>query len=322
MWQSRSRADLIEFLVFKYYSMEREDPWCLTLSSEMMDARDFVVWEAIELDTSIKLPKSFSLGEWIYKTNYQNWFGSCTSNATSHWVQILQVKNRGEIPTTENLITPIWRDLRWKMWHNLNDKNDSGDYVEKAVSTALKEWISNEEWWVSRFDWYAYWEWAKNEKSIETIKRYLFNWNPVIWCLRWNKTTWTELTMGELKTEIPANQRTWGHAICLVWWDSVWLWFVNSWKTNDWKGLKSRFHVSYKFLQSSGMFNWRYWIIYLKEQAKTDPEYLKRKNQAIIILKALKKVYPDESNGVKKAIETLSKAYRNAYPELNKELPV
>jgi len=62
--------------------------------------------------------------------------------------------------------------------------------------------------------------------------------------------------------------------------------------------------------------------MFKKEQANIDPEYLKRKNNALIILKALKKVYPEESASVKKGIETLSQAYRKAYPELNDELPI
>ena len=71
-----------------------------------------------------------------------------------------------------------------------------------------------------------------------------------------------------------------------------------------------------------GMFNRRFRPMFKKEQANIDPEYLKRKNNALIILKALKKVYPEESASVKKGIETLSQAYRKAYPELNDELPI
>ena len=57
----------------------RENPWCLTLSEDMMDQRDFKAEEAIDLDMKVKLPKSFSLWQWVYSTNYQNWWGSCTA---------------------------------------------------------------------------------------------------------------------------------------------------------------------------------------------------------------------------------------------------
>lgn len=296
--------------------------WCLTLPEWLADARDYKAEATIELDYSIKLPNSFSLGEWIYSTNYQWAYGSCTANSTSHWVQVLCVKSKGVKPIKENLITPSWRDLWTKMWHDLKNVNDSWDYVENAVNTAYKKWITNEEWGVSTFDWYATHDWERSTKGIETIKRYLFNWNPVVWCLRWNKTTWNELTKGEIKTEIPVSDRDWGHAVCCVGWDEWGLWFVNSWKTNDWKGLKSRFYVSSSFLKKSTMFNWRYWLPFKKEQANNSPEYLKRKNSYLIVLQVLKKLYPEEKEDMKRAIEDFSKKCRKTYPEINNELPI
>ena len=71
---------------------DRENPGCLCLPEDMMDERDFKAGEVIDLDTSIQLPKSFSLGKRVYRTNYQNGRGSCTANATSHGAQILNVK--------------------------------------------------------------------------------------------------------------------------------------------------------------------------------------------------------------------------------------
>ena len=327
---SRSKEDYREQLIKKYLfynqsamSEIREDPWCLTLSEDMMDERDFKAEEVIELDTTIQLPKSFSLGQWIRKTNYQNWWGSCTSNATSHGVQVLAVKDNGKKPETENIITPNWKDLWTKMGHDLNNKNDSWDYVEKAVNTALKEWISNVEWWESKFDGYCYGSRDRTDKSIETMKRYLYNWNPIVWCLRWNKTTWSELTKWQLRTLIDVTQRTGWHAVCLVWWDEWWLRFVNSWATNDGKGYKSRFYVTYADMKKLGTtFNWRYWALFKKEQVKKDTEYLKRKSTAVVILKALKKQYDNEPQEVKEAIVKLSQAYRKAYPEINEELPI
>ena len=50
----------------------REDPGCLTLSEDMMDARDFKAEEAIQIDRQLELPKSYSLGKRIRTTNYQN----------------------------------------------------------------------------------------------------------------------------------------------------------------------------------------------------------------------------------------------------------
>ena len=297
--------------------------WCLTLPEEFASATDFKAEATIDLDLSIKLPKSFSLWEWVYQTNYQWKYGSCTANATSHWVQVLNVKAKWVKPVNSNLITPSWRDLWTKMWHNLKDVSDSWDYVEKAVTTALKKWISNEEWGESTFDGYAYWTWQENDKWIEMIKRYIYNWNPVVWCLRWDRRTWIDLSNWQLKTIIPAEERSGGHAICCVGWDEWGLWFLNSWNTNDWKGLKCRFYVTYDVMKNaSGTFNWRYWLPFKKEQAKDDPERIKRKNIYAAVITALKKTYPNENSNMQKAIEDFSKVCRSEYPELNEEIPL
>ena len=269
---------------------------------------------------SIKLPSNYSLGKWIYKTSNQWSLWACTSLWTTHWVQILNVKKGWVVPTDRNIITPQWRDLWKKMGHSLTE-NDWGDYVEKAVTTALKQGILIEEnWQLARFDWYAYWDWNYDDKSIEMMKRYLYNWNPIIWCVRWDKKMWNEMTAGEIK-HVPV-WTTWGHCIALVWWDDGWLWFVNSWTPNDWKGLKSRFYITYPVMKELGAkFNYRYWVLYIKADAKVDPEYLKKKNRALVLLEALKKIYPEENIDIKLWIEALSKALRKTYPELNNELP-
>ena len=43
----------------------------LTLPEDMAEATDFSAGEAIKLDMSVKLPDSYSLGKWIYKTSNQ-----------------------------------------------------------------------------------------------------------------------------------------------------------------------------------------------------------------------------------------------------------
>lgn len=70
------------------------------------------------------------------------------------------------------------------------------------------------------------------------------------------------------------------------------------------------------------MFNRRYWLPFKKEQAKDDPEYIKRKNGYVAILKLLKKTYPIENSNMQKAIEDFSKVCRAEYPAINDELPL
>lgn len=70
------------------------------------------------------------------------------------------------------------------------------------------------------------------------------------------------------------------------------------------------------------MWNRRYRPLFRKEQAKIDPEYIKRKNSNLAVLKVLKKNYPEESIEVKLAIEKFSQQIRKSYPEINEELPL
>ena len=297
------------------------DPWCLTLPAEFADERDFKAEEAIQLDTTIKLPDFYSLWKWIYKTSNQWDLGSCTAMWTTHSVQILNVRKGWVEPTTKNIITPNWKDLWGKMGHSTT-KYDGWDYVEKAVNTALKEWIYIEENWnLARFDWYATSDWTASDSDIDKMKRYLYKWCPIVWCVRWDRNTWLEMSNGEVKT-VPASP-TWWHCIALVGWDANWFWFINSWGANDKNKLKSVFHISYKTIKAFwSKFNFRYWILYIKEDAKKDPEYLKKVKIWVAILSSLKKVYDTEPASMKQAIIEFSNAYSKTYPEINDELPI
>lgn len=296
-----------------------DDPGCLTLPEDMAEATDFKAEEAIELDYSVKLPEFFSLWEWIYETSNQWSLGSCTAMWTSHSTQILNVKKWWVKPTNKNIITPDWHDLRSKMWHSTT-VYDGWDYVEKAVSTALKQWIKTvEKWDEVKFDWYATQDWTKDDAWLELMKRYLYKWCPIVWCVRWNKKMWNEMSAWEVKT-VPSQTTGW-HCIALVWWDAHWFWFINSWSPNDANKRKSRFYVSNAIMKKLN-FNFRYWVLYIKEDAKLDPAYLKLKNVNLVVLQALKKYYNDEPASVQQAIVTLSQAIRKEFPEINKDLPL
>lgn len=296
---------------------------CLTLSQDMCEATDFKADEAINIDKLISLPEFYSLWERIYETQNQGSIWSCTAMWTSHSVQILAVKDKWIKPTNNNIITINWRDLRSKMWHNPY-KYDGWDYVEKAVSTALKQWIKTvEKWDEVKFDWYAYWDWNSDEydKDIDMMKRYLYAWCPIVWCVRWDKKMWTEMTKWEV-VSVPASPTGW-HCIALVGWDANWFWFINSWSANDDNKRKSRFHVSYTNMKKIWpKFNRRYRVLYVKERAKIDPERLKKIKVYTTILEILKKYYDKESPEVKAWIVALSQPLRKAYPEINKELPL
>lgn len=298
--------------------------WCLTLPEDMAEATDFRAEEAIKLDKTVKLPASFSLWKWIYKTSNQWSLWSCTSMWTTHSVQILNVQKKWEVPTDSNIITPDRHDLRSKMWHSTT-VYDGWDYVEKAVSTALKQWIKTiEKWDEVKFDWYATSDWDSSSNydiSIDTMKHYLYNGNPIVWCVRWDRTMWREMLNWEVKTR-PTNPTGW-HCIALVGWDESWFWFINSREPNDDKRLKCRFHITYNNMRKIWIrFNYRYRILYTKQDAKIDPEYLKMKNGMLVIIQYLKKNYDKFPPEVKEAVVAFSQKVRKAYPEINDELPL
>ena len=295
------------------------DPWCLSLPEDMVDERDFRWDEAIQIDKTIQLPESYSLWQWIYKTSNQWNLWACTSLWTTHGVQILNVRKNGVVPTTKNIITPAWKDLWAKMGHSTT-QYDWWDYVEKAVSTALKEWIYIEEnGKLAKFDWYATDNRNKDNASIDKMKRYLYKWDPIVWSIRWDWTMRSEMRAWILKS-VPKTTNQW-HCIALVGRDESWMRFINSRTPNDDKRLKSRFQIPYNLMPKLPL-NFRYWILYIDEDAKIDAEYLKRKNTAVLILTALKKQYDLEPIQVKEAIVQLSQAYRQTYPEINIELPL
>lgn len=295
----------------------------ICLPEDMAEATDFKAEEAIKLDLSIMLPAFYSLWEWIYKTSNQGALGSCTAMWTTHWTQILLVKKWWVKPTDSNIITPDWKDLWSKMWHSTT-KYDGWDYVERAVSTALKQWIKTvEKWDEVKFDWYAYWDWnsAEYDKNIDMMKRYLYAWCPIVWCVRWDKKMWTEMTKWEV-VSVPASPTGW-HCIALVGWDANWFWFINSWSANDDNKRKSRFYVSYANMKKIWpKFNRRYRVLYIKAKAAKDIEYLKLKNINLVVLQALKKYYDKEPQEVQNAIVWLSQAMRKHFKEINTELPL
>lgn len=295
------------------------DPGCLTLPEEFVDERDFSAEEAIKLDFSLELPDTYSLWVWIYKTSNQWSLGACTSLGTTHWVQILNVRKNGKVPVYSNILTPKWKDLWSKMWHSTT-KYDGWDYVERAVNIALKEWIlieENNE--LAKFDWYAVDYWKKDQESIEKMKRYLYQKDPIIRCVRWDDKMWKEMKLGRVQS-IPKTTNQW-HCIALVGWDKWWFWFINSWEANDAKKLKSRFYVDFGIMKKL-LFNYRYWVLYIKEDEKKSIEYIKRKNNYLLIMKSLRKMYNEESPEMKKIIEWFSQWCRKNYTEIDEEFPL
>ncbi len=298
-----------------------ENPWAKTYPESMHDQRDFRASAVIDLPKK-ELPKNYSLWQFIARTNYQNGWGSCTANSTCHALQAMAVKDEFWPQDEENKLTPIWEHLWGElMGHDLNNKDDSGDYLETAIKNACKE-VNLKEWGKRGFSGYSFESYNATDKDFLLIKQYLYNGFPLLWVIDGNRTTWGEMNLGEVISFIPGGNRTGGHAICCIGYDEGGLWFLNSRHPNDWKGKKSRFYISFATLRKLGsMVNWRYFVPFYK--AKVDVNHIKQENTAILVIKALKQMHADTSyQDIKEAIEGLSKTFRSRYKRINEEVPL
>jgi hypothetical protein len=169
---------------------------------------------------------------------------------------------------------------------------------------------------------YSYEPMNLSEAGKEVIKRYLYGNTPLVRAIQGGQITRNEMSKGEVKTFVPVGERTGGHCILCVGYDEGGLWFLNSWLPNDDEKRKSRFYISWENLKGMGtMNNWRYRPIFYK--AIEDEQYLKEKNEALLLLKVLRKLYQTTSyNDIKKAIEKFSPVIRGVFPELNEEFPL
>ncbi|HPC34248.1 MAG TPA: hypothetical protein PLP73_01175 [Candidatus Absconditabacterales bacterium] len=246
---------------------------------------------------------------------------NCTANATSHGLQVMAVKDEFGPVEDENKITPDWRDLWAKMGHDLNNKNDRGDYVEKALKKALND-IAIEEGGFRKFKGYSYDYYNPTEECFNQMKLYLYNGYPLIWTMRGNRTTRNEMQKGEVKTLIPGTERTGGHAICLVGYCEQGFWFLNSWHKNNENATKSVFFISYENMKKlHGMINWRYFIPFY--ETKHNIELVKEENTAMEVIRYMKKLYSyTKYTKVKAGIIDISKILRGTYPKINKEIPL
>jgi len=300
------------------------NPGCLMLDENMADQRDFMVWEVTDLPVTI--PSSYSLGMFVATTNYQNGWGSCTSCATSHSLQIDKVKEMtgatAQIP--DNVVTMDWKDNWVKMWHDLNNKNDSGDYVENAVKTAVDKGILGSDGKTYKMKAYTYDTFGITDEMIDKMKKTLYKGIPLIFAIQGSSKTWNEMTAGEVKTLIPVKERSGGHCVCCVGYDENGFWFLNSWMANDSAKKKSRFYVSIATMKNIySMFNWRYFCLIPEDKVVIDVDYLKEKNNMVLVLKALKSIYAGTKfETTKRAIEQFSSSVRSIYPEINTDLPV
>lgn len=318
--------------------------WTKTKTQEEMDARDFKVETVLPIPTKEELdnlPKAFSLWIYVWKTYYQNGRWSCTALWTTHSMLIQNIRELqqtkpellpdivNKIKLWNNFIELFWESLWTRMGHDLSNKADSWDYVEKALNTAIKLWIQgkDENWGLVDYFWQNF-SYKSSWRTMEDklMAKYYLTKYPIVDVISWTNTTWSEMTKWEVKTIIHKSKSTGSHCICRVWYDEYWLRYLNSRMPNDKNKKKSVFCIkreTYFEMVNAGMANWRYWVLFDKKNAVVDLEQLKEENNALEVLKAIKTFYwKTRFWDVKISISMLWKTLRKNYPKLDKELPL
>jgi len=308
-----------------------------------MDMRDYPISEVLGAPSESELdaiPEEFSWIRNIGKTYYQNGRGSCTSLWWAHSMQIQNIDELlkvypqdakliyGKLSQGDNIINLSWEDLWKKMWHDLNDKNDSGDYIENMLRAVRKygilwkDYNNKDKLYHSIGDCFQNLEWT--EEWIRLLK-----WNitksPIITAIAWNGKTWNEMMKWILLTVVQPSEVTGRHCVAIIWYDSTWCLVSNSWRPNDADGYICAFKIdwtTFKQMVKSGMINRRYWRLIDKKDAAVDLQLFNRKQEAKVTVKQLKKMWEKWDAEDKKIIEksALGNYFRKKYSFTDSEL--
>lgn len=314
--------------------------WTKTKWEFEADPRDLVAEAVLQTPTAVdikNLPTEYHNEALIGATYYQNGWGSCVALWTTHsmlmqntrelikknpWL-VQQIANK--IKSGVNAIELYWEDLWTKMGHNLADKKDSGDYVEKGLSVTNKLGIKGKTYDGKDTVFFGL-NYSHSRDYSQNMLKYWITKYPLVIAISWTSKTWWEMMTGEVKTIIEKVKCTGAHCIDISWYDSYGIILPNSWSPNDKTGKKCMFRISWANIQKMvdvGMLNWRYWIEFDKEDAVLDLDMYIEENNAIEILRAINKFwgkthYPD----TQKACETLGATIRKNYTRANKEVPL
>ena len=317
--------------------------WTLVHSPITADPRDWKADAVLPTPTDkelANLPEAFDQWMYIGATYYQNGWGSCTALWTTHSMQIqnvkeLQLENPDRLWEIVNdlktWLNPIFLDRKslWtKMGHNLANKEDSWDYAEKALQTAIDKGID----WVD-IDWNNLVYYAKNysyktagftDLDIAYLKYYITKY-PLVSVFLWNQNTWNEMSAWEVVTVLTPWQTTWWHCICNSWYDAYGPKRENSRTPNNANKKKCEFKMSwdnYKKAVQSWMINWRYRQLFDWKEAIVNLDKYKEDNNMTVLLQTLHDKYNTTSKvEVQKKISELWALIRKDYPNADKNVP-
>jgi len=319
--------------------MENFVVWTLTKSEIEADPRDLKAEVVLPVPTAEdlkNLPEECHNEAFIGATYYQNGWGSCTSLGATHSMLIQNVKELATLnpeiaseigAKLKSGVNPIEldrKDLWTKMGHKLEDMNDSGDYVEKALLTTNKQWIKGKDWNGNDVVFFGL-NYADSWNYTNQMLKYWITKYPVVIVISGTNQTWNEMMSGEVKTIIEKVHSTWAHCICICWYDKYWIIVANSRKANDWTKKKCLFRISRANIPEMvkvWMLNRRYRVEFDKKDSVLDLDLYMEENNAIEILKLLTKFYnKTRFKDVQKECGDLGATIRKNYPRVNTMVP-
>lgn len=313
--------------------------WTLTKSEIEADPRDLKAETVLPSPTAQELatlPVEFHNESLIGETYYQNWRGSCTAMGTTHSMLIQNIKELVEknpaiatqiyekIKSWKNPVELDRKDLWKKMGHNLENKSDSGDYVEKALLTTNKNWIAGKDWNGKDVVFYGL-NYADSRDYSQSMLKYRITKYPIIIVISWNNEIRNQMMTWEVTTILEKIHSNWAHCILITWYNAYGIIVTNSRTGNDWAKKKCIFKIAWENIQKMldvWMLNRRYRIEFDKKDAILDLDIFMEENNAIEILKLLTKFYnKTRFKDVQKECGDLWATIRKNYPRANTEVP-
>ena len=250
--------------------------WTMRREEFEADSRDFLVENTVGWPTEedIKnMPAKIDLLPGLPRTYNQLDYGSCTAHALTH-VQLFNNCKDFESALVDLDPRSLWAN----MWHDPKNKNDSWDYLENALKTAVEKWISGKAPSGKTMNFvatnYSFRRLGDlNTDDINALKYCLFKWYPLYTAIKWWAKTWREIANWELLTIYNAWKTDGWHAVSIFGIDENYIYFANSrtpvaWETKSW------FKISierYREMLKQSMCSWRYRVVYDKKDITTPP---------------------------------------------------
>lgn len=248
-----------------------------------VDPRDFKADQVLKAPTDEELntvPKEFNIlsKAWdkLIPVN-QGCVPSCTMSSLTNYITLQEVIEQN---LQDEIAWQKWAEInREKMGHKWICKWERWDYLENALKITKANWLLAEftNKWIKdkyiKIDSYSFFK-----ANISNIKYWISQWYPMYYAFSWNRNTWIEISRWEIKTA--KFSATGGHCVTAVWYDDTYLYFINTWRPNDWDQYVwdySVFKIKWTVLNEMLKYwlaNWRWWIVNVEKNLPDKPKQM------------------------------------------------